>query len=212
MHSAPTLGTAYAHTAGALCRVAGLAWPCCRPGPAVSQAPLDVSLRPRVRWRAVSQAVCYALCRAPYRSVGHRVMCPLRRIVAHCCTVSQPWLRCIATQRSPLSHITMFCIATPPAQAMRALALPYAPHAGWPCRGLYRGPTMSCRGRGLAVSWPLQLCPATLCHDTIHCIVTHMGSSPSSCLLSFFFFTSFFFSYSKYWKTTKKIYIFFFIF
>ena len=118
---------------------------------------------------------------------------------------------CITTQRSPLSHDTMFCIATPPSQAMHARVLLNALLAGRSCRGLYHGPTKSCRGRGLAISWPLQLCPAALCHDTIHCIVTQMGSSLSSCLLSiFFFFTSIFFSYSSYWKTTKKNIFFYF--
>ena len=60
------------------------------------------------------------------------------------------------------------------------------------------------------MSWPLQLCPAALCHDTIHCIVTQMGNSPSS--LCNFFFHPFFF-HSNYWKTTKKkIFIYFFHF
>ena len=149
-----------------------------------------------------------------YRNTSPYRVCrsPQRRIVAHCCTISQPWLRCITTQRSPLSHDTMFCIATPPGQVMRTRALLHAPRAGRPCRGLYRGPTTPCRGCGLAVSWPLQLCLAALCHDKIHCIVTQMGSSPSSSLLSRFFFSLiFFFSHSSYRKTTN-IYIYIYIY
>ena len=133
---------------------------------------------------------------------------PCRRALG---TVSQPWMCCITTQRSPLSHDTMFCIATPPSQAMHARVLLNALLAGRSCRGLYHGPTKSCRGRGLAISWPLQLCPAALCHDTIHCIVTQMGSSLSSCLLSIFFFShQFFFLIPATGKPPKKI--FFFIF
>ena len=77
-----------------------------------------------------------------------------------------------------------------------ASALPHALCADRPYRGLYLGLTTSCHGRGLVVSWPLQLCPTALFHDTIHCIMTQMGSSPSSCcLLRNFFFHSFFFSF-----------------
>ena len=65
---------------------------------------------------------------------------------------------------------------TPSSQAMRTRCRP--------CRRAsrpYRGRCWSCRGRGLAVSWPLQLLSTALCHDTIHCITTRagkMGSSP----------------------------------
>ena len=85
VHSAPTLGPACAHTA--LCgkpsmamsqawpgRVAGLAQPCHRLGPAMSQRPLK-------RWRAVSQVMCCASCRTLYRHARRHVARPLRRIV-----------------------------------------------------------------------------------------------------------------------------------
>ena len=81
---------------------------------------------------------CRARCR-PCRN-------PHYRIIAHCYVVSQPWLRCIATQRSPLNHDTMFCIATPLGQAMRACALPHAPRAGRLYRRPYHGLIRPCRG------------------------------------------------------------------
>ena len=128
----------------------------------------------------------------------------LSRVSQRPCSVSQGAECCITSltvlyRDTTVARHPRFCIATPLGQAMLA-------HAGWSCRGLYRGTTTPCRGRGLAVSWPLQLCPTALCHDTIHCIMTQMGSSPSNCLLSrfFLFFSHHFFS--SYWKTTKKIF------
>ena len=98
VHSAPTLGLACAHTVRVLRCVAGLAWPCHRPGLAVSQAwPPVVPLCPRGRWRAVQQAVCWALCRAsycrapsaPYRGTSCAVSWRLPRS-CHACLAIQP--------------------------------------------------------------------------------------------------------------------------
>ena len=105
--------------------------PCRRPLPVTIQN-LYCDLAPAARaLRDVSLAHC-ASCRALCRGCRS----PQRRIVAHCCVVSQPWLHSIVTQRSPLSHDTMFCIATHPGQVMRACAA-------------------ACLARRQAVSWPV---------------------------------------------------------
>ena len=88
---------------------------------------------------------------------------PQCHIVAYYCAVSQPWICCIATQRSPLSHDTMFCIATPPGQAMRARALSQASHAGWPYRRPYRGLIRPCRGLSLPYRGRVLCAPAARC-------------------------------------------------
>ena len=118
-------------------------------------------------------------------------------------TVSQPVSQYNLAAKPPSCHDTPIRIAT---QSPSSQALAHAPltHA--------RGPAVS---QGLSVvswpkhamSWPLQQCPAALCHDTIHCIVTQMGSSPSS-LCFFFFFFSFFFLIPATGKPPKKIFFF----
>ena len=108
-----------------------------------------------------------------------------RRVMAVSPIVSQPVSRYNPAAKPPSCHDTPIRIAT---QSPNSQALAHAPLT------LARGPAVS---QGLsfvswpkhAMSWALQQCPAALCHDTIHCIVTQMGSSPSS--LCFFF--SFFF-------------------
>ena len=130
VHSAPTLGPACAHTTCALRRVAGLARPCRRLGPAVSQA-----WPGRVAAHAQSCRV-HRRCCAPYRKLLGRIAClqcvcsapaPCRRALG---VILQPWLRCIATQ----SH--------PPQQRYKIL---------------YRGPPLA---RPLAVLRPKRLPPS----------------------------------------------------
>ena len=76
--------------------------------------------------------------------------------------------RCIATQRSPLAMIQHLYRDSPASQ----VALPHTLARGRPCRGS----CWPCRGavsQGLlAVSWPPATRPNTLCHNTIHFIVT----------------------------------------
>ena len=106
------------------------------------------------------------------------------------------------------------------AQAGRVEAL------SWACARLYRGlwPAVSwprpgecrcspCSEPPCTVSWRAAalyrgpLPPSLACHNTVCCIVTQLkkklGSSPFHIFLHFF-------SHSSYWKTTKKIFIFFF--
>ena len=166
----------------------------------LSPLPRVVSLRRAPCRHAGRRVVAHP---GPYRGASCSVLwCILRRIAA--------LLRCIVTQRSPHSAtIQNFCIATSASLAMRARSLSHALHACQLCRSLYRGPAKPCRGRGLAVSWPLQLCPTSLCHDTIHCIVTQMGSSSSSWLLSsFFFFSLIFFFICSTRRPPKKCFFF----
>ena len=117
----------------------------------------------------------------------------------------------------PLScHDTKLCIATliPNGQALARVSLAF--RAVLP----YRGASLPYRGRAVAVSWRAAgriVAPVArlvcLCHDSMHCIVTQMGSSPSSLCTSVFFFTSFFSSHSSNWKTTKEnIYIYIYIY
>ena len=171
-----------------------LSWPCRRCVTARTRAlarlvaaPLghDTSL---YRNTTPCRAPCCA-CTTPYRSLYR---CP------YCDTNSAP------------SHHTIFVSRHSPYPGhtrTRAAACPARRSAvSWPSDGRIVAQARPCRGRVLAVSWPLQLCPAALCHDTIHCIVTQMGSSPFlvSFLHFFFFFSHHFFSHSNYWKTTKE--------
>ena len=100
---------------------------------------------------------------------------------------------CIATPSS--ARPRMRAAARPYARACRIVALPgriarlYHKHAR-PYRGPYCMPSPA---------------SPTLCHNTIHCIVTQMGSSPFRCQKNIFFFSSFF-VHSSYWKTTKKFF------
>ena len=134
--------------------------------------------------------------------------------------VSWRILRCIAapiaTQTPPQVTIQSLYRDTLHSKAMRARAtarLALRSAVSWPSNGHIVAQARPCRGRVLAVLWPLQLCPAAMCHDTIHCIVTQMGSSPFPISFLHIFFSHHFFSHSSYLKTTKKnVYIFFFNF
>ena len=144
-------------------------------------------------------------------AVSLRVARAQRCIVAHPASYRSLYRCPYCDINATLSHDTILVSRHSLARAC-ARALPHALRAGRPCRGLYRGPTTPCHGRGLAVSWPLQLCPAALCHDTIHCIVTQMGSSLSNCLLSRIFFSHHFFFSFQLLENHQKKYLFFFIF
>ena len=173
VHSAPTLDPAYAHTA-----------PYRRPGPAVSQAPPAVLLRPRAHWRAVSQAVCCVPCRAPYRRVGHRVARPLSRIMA--LPSAMPRLSRDTTQRPSRVPVTIrpFVSRHNPPNSQALTRAPLALRASRP----YHYP---CCLSMHACCMPCVL----LCHDTVCCIMTKprnwVVAHSNSC--NFFFFHSFFF-------------------
>ena len=205
MHSAPTLGPACARTTP--CRrpglaisqawpgrIVGLAGPCCRSGPIVSQAPPTVSLRPRARWRAVSQAVCCVPCRAPsgpYRGAS------LGRVA-------------LVSQYNPAGkprayHDTPIRIAT---QAPSSQALARAPLSLRVSRP-YRGLSRPYSGRVPSRIMALTACPCAptarpvsrynaLYHDQVQ------NGQKHSQLPELFFFSHHFFSHSSYWKTTKK--------
>ena len=167
---------------------------------------------------------------SPAARIMRRVACAQRRIVAHCCAVSQPWRVVSQPKVAPLSHDTKFVSRPSPGQAM------HAAHCCTPCAHADHivghivassgrvmvclgrivaclGRIVACLGRIVAKS-PTRLLHAVLphqalCHDTLHCIVTQhrkMGSSPFNCLLSIFFFHHFF---STYWKTIKRIFFLF---
>ena len=110
----------------------------------------------------------------------------LRRIMAH----PRPYRSLAALYRytrSPLNHDTKFCIATLSLARLCARALPHAPRAGRPYRRPLSRPYRMPPGRVVAESPAPRPASPTLCHDTIHCIMTQMGSSPSG-LCTFFFF------------------------
>ena len=153
-----------------------------RPGRARTKLRPAVSWAVSRLWPAVSLSCrkcvvrrtlpCRSSPRSRYKFVSQQATCrvscrayhvPTRPCRSACTTVSWPVLR--HTQRPGYAR------ALPAvSQGLSAVS--------WPL---------------LAVSWPLQLCPAALCHDTIHCIVTQMGSNPSSLCFFFFFSLTFFF-------------------
>ena len=126
------------------CRVAGLASPCRRTGPTVSQAP---------------PAVCCSPCRALYRRAGRRVACPMRRIVALPPAVSH--LSSDTTQRPSRPPITIrpFVSRHNPLETRPSRACLSPLRAGQPCRRASRScrsPAAPCRGPffGLIVAEP----------------------------------------------------------
>ena len=102
VHSAPTLGLACAHTARALCLVAGLARSCHNAVP-----------------RAMSSHPC-ARCCEPCRSLPDPVARTTDRIVAVSPAVSQPVSRYNLAAKPPSCHDTPIRIATqsPNSQAL----------------------------------------------------------------------------------------------
>ena len=193
VHSAPTLGPACAHTTRALHRVASLAQSCHRPGLAISWPCVDT--RPRTLLRAISQAP--RPCRAPVV----RVAALLRRVVGH--WRGPPLARPLVVLRpkrlppppSPSLDTNLYRDSPWPAKARFAHA------AARPCSRAGRivalphrvmGLAWSYRGHALAAPRPVSL---ALCHDTIHCIVAQMGSSPSSFVMHPFSFHIIFFSH-----------------
>ena len=162
-----------------LSRVAGL--------PCVSQRSCAVS-KGAGRRIAVLAALYRHLDSPPSATIQNFVLRPSASQVA----------RCIATQKATPNHDTNLNrdspwpghARAPRAQASSIVALPRrVVGVAWPYRG-----------HALAAPRPVSL---ALCHDTLHCIVTQMGSSPSRCLLSIFFSFShhFFFICSTYWNT-----------
>ena len=189
--------------------VAGLARPCRRPGPTMSQA-----------WPGCIVALCH---RAPSLATARHIVGSLamsqgarRRIAALAAVYHDPdsppsatiqnfvsWpsasqaARCIVTQKAApqprYKFVSRLPLAKPCAcvhyrmphvQADRIVACIVAlPHrvmgVAWPYSG-----------HALAAPKPVSL---ALCQDTIYCILTQMVSSPSSCLLSNFFSHLFFF-------------------
>ena len=150
-----------------------------------------VSLPARSCWRAVSQ-LYVALRAAPCRSPSSRIAHLLRRIVAHTRPYRSAAARHVVARlaihpatRLPSYHDTPTCIATHPATTRPFARSPLAPREGRPCR---------------RVSRP---CRSVLLHP-----------SPAVWRLlsrSLFFFHIIFFSFcSTNWKTTKKIYYFFY--
>ena len=116
----------------------------------------------------------------------------------------------IATQSHPLSHDTNLSIMTllPAARTTRRIA--YCLAVSWLSSGLVVA--------YYAVSWRAPALPArclpTLCHDTVHCIVTHTrrkwALAQPPCTRPFFFFSPFFFFLiPATGNTTKKNYFFF---
>ena len=134
VHSAPTLGPACAHTVCALYRVAGLAWSCCRPGPAMSQAPLAALLRPHTR------------------RVAGRVLCTVLSLRASCRAPPAPYHGAPCAVSWHLPRPCRACLAIQPSsQAMRvgSTRRPAVLRASWRCRGAvsqgfwpYRGPLL----------------------------------------------------------------------
>ena len=140
-------------------------------------------------------------CRALYRLAPRGRCCTyrslLRCIVALPLAVSRPY--CYTTQRPSRVPVTIRPFVSRPslltARPSHACRSPL--RAGLPCRR----PCWSYRGAGSAASWPSpgrveapRLGPGhtspSQCHDTIHCFVTQMGSSPFPVSAPFFFFHS----------------------
>ena len=154
-------------------------------------------------------AGCIA-ARAPARS--------LRSITAFPSAVSRLYRD--TTQRPTRAFVTIRPFVSrpslPTARSSRVRRSPL--RAGWPCRR----PCWSYRGTGSAVSWPSpdrvvapRLRPGhtspAQCHDTIHCIVTQMGSSPFPISTLFFFSTYIFFLLIPATGKSPKTNFFFFI-
>ena len=127
---------------------------------------------------ALSQAVCCALCHAPYRCVGRRVA----RLQRHIMALPVPY------RGTSLGRVV-------PVSRYNPAAKPRVPCTGRPCRGHGWPYRNACRAPQHAPTWPCRGLVPLLCHDTMHCIMTHagkMGSSPFQHLHCFFFFTFFF--------------------
>ena len=178
VHSVHTLGPGCTHATRTLRRVAGLALPCRRLGPAVP-------LRPRTHWHAVSQAVCCTPCRASYRRAGRHVA---HRIVAQGAmsraysAVSWPSRRRIMAPPPAVPRLSRDTTRQPsPSRCCR----PYLERVGHvvACLDLYRGrPSMHLP----VVSWPGA--PAVSRYNALYRDSgwKKMGSSPFQ-LLHFFF-------------------------
>ena len=198
VHSVHTLDPGCAHAARSLrlgpqCHV--VSWralaPCRGCAPAVSQPVagfvMAMSQACRCGYAVVSLLVCITslYTTAP---LGHDTSLYHNKLLVACRVA-----RRIACLPGCVAALARSCSGlsrdTPSGQAMRALpAMSQGLSAvSWPL--------LTVSWPRQVVSWPLQLRPAALCHDTIHCILTQMGSSPSSCLLSRFFFSPFFFSF-----------------
>ena len=155
-----------------------------------------------MHWRTVSQAMCCASCRAPYRHAGRHVARPLRRIVA-----PPPMVSRLSRDTTQLPNRTLVTIRPfisrhnpPTAKPSRTRRSPLRTgrpcfRASRPCRRPsprpYRVLIRPCPG--LIVG--MVATPCLLCHDTMHCIVTKAGkwavAHPAARI--FFFFHSFFF-------------------
>ena len=199
VHSVHTLGPSSTHATSTLRRVAGLALPCRRLGPAVPLCPLT-------HWHAVSQAVCCTPCRASYRRTG--------RHVAHRIVAQGAVSRAYSAVSWSLPRPCRACLVIQPgSQAPRVAAdrISSGSAMSWPV-STFIVAALACTSRSYRGLVPL------LCHDTMHCIVTQagkkMGSSPFQ-LLHFFFPFDLLEDYQKKKKTsfcsrTKNIFLNFF--
>ena len=151
-------------------------------------------------------------CRSAHPAISRAVpRTPCHRTAAHIaasCALSwrfpQPCRTRIATQPSGKAFVTILPFVSlpnlPTAKPSRECRSPL--RAGRPCRR----PCWSYRGAGSTVSWlspgrvvaprlrPGHTSPAQ-CHDTIHCIVTQMGSSPFPVSAPFYFLFFIFFQH-----------------
>ena len=165
MHSAPTHGPGCVHTAP--CRRPGLAWPCCRPGPTVSQAwPSRVAgLARPCRRRPLPCRYAHA-CLA--RCVADRVLRVVSRNVssrrAPCCPPSVSYRgaypavvqHCIVTQPSakpPSCQDTIVCILTRLANQTARLSR-------------YKNYIVTQLGLNQDKCCPFLVTKQSLCHDT----------------------------------------------
>ena len=143
--------------------------------------------------------LCRAPCRRPsftiqslYRNTtpyrAHRALCRARCSVCRSApalcrkalgAVSQPLACCVATPGRPPVTIQTILLRQNPTARLRSRTLPLALHVGRPCRRAswsYRRAMLQRRAARpsacSAVSRPLSVRSATLCQDTIFCIVT----------------------------------------
>ena len=194
-----------AQLARTLRRVVGLACPCRRPSLAVSQAWPGRVVAPSRQCRRHRRSCRRPArpCRRLYRDTpstkamrARRVACcrgcrsPKRRIVAHRGHVAACIAAILRYKSRPYPQYKV-CIVTRPLVKPCARALSHAPRVGLSYRGLLMvvswrrlgrvvEQAQPCRGRVLAVSWSpgyAQDCCVTI---QFHCILTQMGSSPSS--------------------------------
>ena len=181
VHRVHTLGSSCAHTAprpgaqralGAMSwctgrRIAGHALPC-RGRVTARTCALALRVTALLPLPPITIQNCFATqsipCahRAPYRIAGHVA------VLYH-----SPAALCCDTTIAPQPQYN-FCIATTPNQAMRARCRTPRAQAGriMACLNRIVAHARPYRGRVLAVSWPLQLRPSQLSHDTVCCIVT----------------------------------------